>query len=184
MATSGSGSTLTNLAQKRRSIDKTRQALRLNPTSDIGGGVNSRVRPPAPPPPPKTNDAAEQAGAPQPEGAVQRDPALLKIAQDHLDEIRNQGNPRSPAPPPFATAPPTAPATLPDQIAAVGAANLSPEQAFMRLNGRPPAPREMVIYNATSQLTQQLGRAPTRNEVLMYVTRGADVNSGPEPAVM
>jgi hypothetical protein len=53
----------------------------------------------------------------------------------------------------------------------------------MRVFGRPPSAREMVIFNAVRSLEQQLGRPPTRNEVLMHVTRPGTLSTGPEPVV-
>jgi hypothetical protein len=119
------------------------------------------------------------AGAQKP--ATERDPAMLAQAKDFIDSVRSQGNAVAPAGEPIQMAPPTHSPALPDQITGVGAQGYSPEMQFMRLAGRPPSGREMVVFNATQQLTQQLGRPPTRNEVLMRVSNPVDLNQGPSP---
>ncbi len=78
--------------------------------------------------------------------------------------------------------PPSVPTSLANQIESVGGLGISPYAQAMRLFGRPPGAREMVIYNAVKSLEAQLGRPPTRNEVLMHVTAPGGANtSGPEP---
>lgn len=182
MATQGgAGSQLAALAAKRRTIDKTRQSLGLS-SSPAGG--TGQVRAPAPPPPQRATGESPVAVAPAPDAgapAGERDPKLLEMAKGFLDSARNNGNAVAPAGPPIAMAPATQSPSLPDQITGVGGSGYSPEMQFMRLAGRPPSGREMVVFNATQQLTQQLGRPPTRNEVLMRVTNPVDLNQGPSP---
>lgn len=184
MATQGgAGSSLAALAQKSRTINKTRQALGLS--SSAAGGTG-QVRAPAPPPPPRAIGdspvaAAQSAPPAAADTATERDPQMLEMAKGFLDQARNQGNAVAPEGPSITGAPPTISPPLSEQIGGVGAAGYSAEMQFMRLAGRPPSGREMVVFAATQQLTQQLGRPPTRNEVLMRVTSPAEVNQGPAP---
>jgi hypothetical protein len=192
MATQGgAGSQLAALAAKRRTIDKTRQALGLN---SGGGGSAGVARAPAPPPPPTApGDSPVQINpspgpvVPQPTDAStntptpDRNPQELQMVTDFLNQAKAQGKAVAPAGPPIQTAPVTQSPTLPEQITAAGADNYSPEMQFMRLAGRPPSGREMTIFNAVQSLTQQLGRAPTRNEVLLSVQNPVDMTTGPAP---
>jgi hypothetical protein len=106
---------------------------------------------------------------------------MLEMAKGFIDQARNQGNEVAPEGPSIDMAPPTASPALADQISGVGAAGYSAEMQFMRLAGRAPSGREMVVFNATQQLAQQLGRPPTRNEVLARVTAPVEAMQGPAP---
>ena len=83
----------------------------------------------------------------------------------------------------MATAPPSVPEALNVQVDKVGAAGMSLEMQAMRIFGRTVSAREMVIYTAVRSLEQQLGRPPTRNELLLNITRPGTGSAGPEPVV-
>jgi hypothetical protein len=198
MATQGSGgSTLSALTARRAQLLKTRQRLNINDSNTTAGtaaaaGSVQRVQPVPQGPAAPTPDAPDvTAPVPQPPSAApagpgqpqQRDEQMLQQARDFLDQARSGGGvPQAPVPD-LETAPPTVPASLTDQIGSVGGAGLSPVAQFMRIAGRPPTGREMVVFNATKTLEQQLGRAPTRNELLMHVTspQNNPNNAGQEP---
>lgn len=69
------------------------------------------------------------------------------------------------------------------RITALGAAGVSPEQQFYRLNGRMPSPREMVVHRQMLLLEQQLNRKPTANELRTSLMRPASLSSGFQPLV-
>ncbi len=183
----GAGSQLAALAQKSRTINKTRQALGLSQSA--AGGAGS-VRAPAPPPTPLAPRPADAtAGAvvtpaqPADANAQQpaRNPKQLQMVTDFLNQAKTQGREVAPAGPTMDSAPPIQSLPLSDQIEAAGATSYSPEMQFMRLAGRAPSGREMFVFNIAQQMTQQLGRPPTRNEVLARVTAPVDLTQGPAP---
>lgn len=182
----GGGSHLAGLAARRASLQKSRERLGLSGAGGVGAPVaaQSNVRAAAPTPespaaPPQAPQTAPVTTPSQP----QRDPQMLAQAQQFLDQVRNKGNVPTPIGESVQTAPPSVPEALSQQVDRVGAAGMSPEMQAFRIFGRPPAAREMVIFNAVRALEQQLGRPPTRNELLLYVTRPGSLSSGPEPAI-
>lgn len=193
---SAGGSTLGNLAARRAQLLKQRERLSLTDSSGVGGARpqgNVQTVQPTPKGPAAPTAATPDQTAPQPQppaaqpaargGAKQYDPQMLQQATDFLNQVKSSGGPPAAETPDLEMAPPTVSPSLTDQIQAVGADNLSPVAQFMRVAGRPPTGREMVIFSATKALEDQLGRPPTRNELLMHVTSQAanPNNTGPEP---
>jgi len=186
---SGSGSRLAGLAARRQSLQKARERLSLAPSGGAAGQrPQSNVQAPAPLPqaPASPPIASGQAGAPAPLDAAGtvRDPEMLQQAQAFIDQAKNEGKTSVAPPTGVVTAPPSVPVSLNDQIANVGAQGMSPYAQAMRVYGRPPAAREMAIFSAVQTLEAQLGRPPTRNEVMMFVTApGGQNTTGPEPVI-
>lgn len=200
MATSPSPSPLANLMARRANVQKARDAIGLS----SGGAPNGTLRAGKPigPNEPGTPTPAQPAvtspqpadtgtGTPAPQGmhpdnipqmsGNNRDEQLALVSQ-MLKQAANQGVPVASAPA-TVTAPPSTPDTVTNQIAAVGAQQMSPEAQFMRVAGRTPSAREMSMFYATTALAQQLGRNPTKNELLTYMTRPADNTPAPGPVV-
>lgn len=187
----GAGSHLASLAARRQSLQKARERLSLAPS---GGVANARpqaqVEAPAPPPPApssppvQASSPSRQAPAAQPGAGTSRDPQMLAQAQSFIQQVQAQGQEVTNAPKGPLTAPPAVPAPLTEQINNYGAAGMSPYAQAQRLFGRNPSAREFYIFSATKSLEAQLGRPPTRNEVLMHVTApGGSNRAGPEPVV-
>lgn len=193
MATnSPGGSHLAQLAAKRKKIDAARQQLRM------GGDParpQSNVRAPAPTPeapgqPPESAEsqttrrqATTAGGEVNPQREEMRRQADEFLMRAKASQSGSSGGPDgeiAPAPDTLTTAPPSVPAPLGDQLARVGATQLSPIAQFMRLAGRPPSGRELYVFNAVRSLEQQLGRPPTRNEVLLHVTARGEATRGPD----
>jgi hypothetical protein len=179
------------LAARRQAIQKTRVAIGLSSGGAPNGGMRqgAPVNGPGPAAPTPAQPAeavpeAPAATAPATEGAptnalhpdnvptmTTRDQALAYTKQ-MLDTQRNQGTPVT-EPPATNQPPPVAASPVLDQIAAVGAQQMSPAMQFMRVNGRSPSGRELAMFSATTELARQLGRNPTSNELMMYMTRPA-----------
>jgi hypothetical protein len=188
MATTPSSSTLANLAARRQAIQKTRVAIGLSSGGAPNGGLRQGApvngpgpASPTPAQPAEAVPAAPAATAPATEGAPTnalhpdnvpemktRDQALAYTKQ-MLDTQRNQGTPVT-APPAINQPPPPAGGPILDQIAAVGAQQMSPTMQFMRTQGRNPSGRELAMFSAVTELARQLGRNPTSNELMMYMT--------------
>lgn len=181
MATTPSSSTIANLAARRQQVQKARVAIGLSTPAAPGGGLRSGapINPGAPGSPTSDQPAVTAAptdGAPtnalHPDNVPEmttRDQALAYTKQ-MLDTHANQGRPITPAAtidqPPAATAPPVL-----DAIRDAGAEQMSPVLQFMCLAGRNPSGREMAMFAATTELARQLGRNPTSNELMMYMTQ-------------
>ncbi len=185
----GGGSHLAALAARRASLEKARSRLAI---SDTGGAAGARpqanVKAVAPPPKaPATPTAPAPSGVPAPApggDGTTRDPAMLQQAQNFIEQYRAQGKEVTPAPTGVVTPPPSLSPSLSDQVRSVGAIGMSPYAQAMRIYGRPPGAREMVIFTAVQALEAQLGRPPTRNEVLMHITApGGSNTTGPEPTI-
>jgi hypothetical protein len=169
------------MAARRQQVQKARVAIGLSSAAAPGGGVRSGgpINPagPAAPTPDQPAVSAAPAAAPAP-GEFHPDNVpemssrddMLKATEALLKQAANRGQAVAPTPA-VATQPPAAPTGIQDQIAAVGAENMSPEMQFMRVAGRVPSGREMAMFAATSELARQLGRNPTTNELMMYMTR-------------
>lgn len=157
----GSGSPLASVAAKARAVQRTRATLGIGATSP-----NAGVRPGAPPsPPPAATSAGAEIPIPAPPEGV--DPnsreAMLSQAKSVLDQASSkQLAIQSPNPPP--------PTQLGERLTQLGATGLTPSRQFQRLAGRPPSGRELVVYTAYQQLSQELGRPPTRTELTYRVT--------------
>lgn len=187
MANIGSGSPLANVAARARAVQRTRSTLGIS-----GSAPNGPVRPATPPPStPAASDPA--ASLPQTDFAppAGTDPnsreAMLDQARQFLSQAANGGNQVAPAPSPI-----DVPAEMPapdlgESLMNVGATNLPLDIQFQRMAGRPPSGRELAVFASYSQLYQQLGRPPTRNELLYRVVEaggGHPGESGTEPVVM
>lgn len=190
MATpSGGGSHLAALAARRQSIQKARERLSLAPSGGVAGArPQGNVQSPAPlpqaPASPPIQAESTTAPAAQPGAGTTRDPQMLAQAQSFIQQVQAQGKEVTPPPTGVVTPPPAVPAPLGDQISSIGAMGMSPYAQAMRIYGRPPSAREMVVFSSVQALEAQLGRPPTRNEVLMHITApGGTGTSGPEPVV-
>ena len=194
-STSPGGSHLAQLAARRKRLDQARVALNMGGQGGVGDvRPQANVRAPAPTPqapaaaePPQTPQARQQTTATGAEVNPQRD-QMRQQAEEFLNRARaaqtSSGGPGgeiAPEPSTLASAPPSVPTPLSGQLAAVNAQQLSPIAQFMRVAGRPPSGRELYVFNAVRSLEQQLGRPPTRNEVLLHVTAPGGSTQGPEP---
>src|SRR3990167_4907164 len=152
MATSsGAGSHLASVTARMAALQKSRQRLQLsNPQ-----GPQAAVKAPAPTPPspaaPEQAPAAPPSAAPAAGTEGSRDPQMLQMTQQFLDQVRDKGKTAAPAGPSVATAPPSVPEALNVQVDKVGAAGMSLEMQAMRIFGRTVSAREMVIYTAVRE---------------------------------
>lgn len=170
------------MAARRQQVQKARVAIGLSSPAAPGAGVRSGapINPagpasPTPDQPAVSAAPAAPAAAPgefHPDNVPQMSSRadMLKATEAVLKQAANRGQAVAPVPG-VAEQPPAAPAGLQDQIAAVGAENMSPEMQFMRVAGRVPSGREMAMFAATSELARQLGRNPTTNELMLFMTR-------------
>lgn len=186
------GSHLAQLAARRRRLDASRQQLRLGSSggaSDVRPQAGVRAPAPTPEAPAAGPEPVESTTSQQARQQTNPNRDQMRAqAEDFLNRARasqnSSGGPTgeiAPEPGTLASPPPSVPAPLSAQLAQVGAQSLSPLSQFMRLAGRPPSGRELYIFNAARNLEQQLGRPPTRNEVLLHVTSPSQATSGPEP---
>ena len=184
----GAGSHLAALAARRASLQKARERLSLSNTGGVAdarpqANVQAVAPPPKAPAQPPISTPNGVPSAPTNDGTT-RDPAMLAQAQGFLEQYKAQGKEVAPAQPGVMTPPPSVSPSLSDQVRSVGAIGMSPYAQAMRIYGRPPGAREMVIFTAVQALEAQLGRPPTRNEVLMHITApGGSNTSGPEPVM-
>lgn len=166
-----SGSALGNITARRAQLSKIRQRLNLEGGPQAPQG-NLRQVAPSPP----TGPAQIKTGQKPPEEIADFAPADDKreamLARIREFQSVNSGQ--------FAGAAPSKTATpqmqreqrpLLERIQSMGAAALSPQQQFMRLAGRPPAPREISMFNARIILERQLGRPPTSIEMRLFMAR-------------
>jgi len=167
----GAGSTLANLAARRRQVQKTREMMGMGER-----GVQPVQRPipgsvPADRPGPTAPRAAPGA-APGAETRAVPDEArrqMVEQTREFLGGLQAGGR----GVPTEARYQPQRPGTEPliPRLQQYGAEGITPEMQFYRLAGRSPSPRELAIFQARIELERQIGRPPTRNELKQYISR-------------
>lgn len=164
------GSVIGNMVAQRGRVSQVRQAVGLEP--------NANLKPVAPSPP---NGPAMEAGpviqATQASTAPQdRDAAMLSQVQQFLDQVgpgqqalideeRAAAMPQEQAPEGVVT--PGASRIDNQEVKAA----LEPLAAFFKANGRLPSPDELEMLASAKKLEQELGRAPSRTELRLYLSK-------------
>lgn len=179
---------LGNLAMTRNKMSAVRQRLGLETTSGAG------MRELAPSPvngPANVRSHAQRAMQEQPDFDYdnyqippEKEAKMLSQIQGWIDENNNgvddrkeaaqAAAPGAPAPAPMAPPVPAAPATAsaaapPARVAAA----LTPIAEFYKANGRMPTPEELQRQAAKREVSVTLGREPTDDEILLYMTAPA-----------
>lgn len=160
----GTASPLAHVAARAKSVQRTRDNLGMNAVAPN----SSQLSPATPPPtPPAASSPAANPAAPTDPNSRE---AMLARTQEVLAQSMNNGQPTAPPPEPVQS--PTAPPAvgLDTRLSQLGATALSAPVQFQRLAGRPATGRELVVFAAYQQLSRELGRAPTRNELSYRVT--------------
>ncbi len=203
MAQPGSPSPIANLLARRANVQRARDALGLSqnlPQGAMRSGKPISANEPASPTPANPAQAVPPTPAPPAGGAGAAPPAeglhpdnvpnmssrdeMLAYTKRVLEQAGNQGRAVAPVPA-VENAPGYTVPSLQDQLSEVGAQQQSPYIQFMRLAGRTPSSREMAMFSAANFLSQQLGRNPTKNELMMYMQgagNGAG-QAGPSPII-
>lgn len=171
MAQTGGGvGTLSHLAQTRRRVIKSRELLGLS-----ARGIQ---KPQLGPPPVAPADTRPPQTVLQPgvEGAPGAEPnARARMRQQAAQFLQTlqaggQGQPAAQN----AVAPVTVGepgVNLAERVRQAGAEALSPEMQFYRITGRPASPRQLAVFSSRMMLEQQLGRAPTVQELKEFISR-------------
>lgn len=164
----GAGSTLSNLAARRRMIQKTRESLFGQ--GERGVEPVQRPIPGSVPAQPKEG----RRGAPAAGEAGVSDEARQQMIQETMTTMAQMQAGGRPAPAQQRYQPQRPEQTmLTERLPFYGAENVAAETQFYRLAGRPPSPRELAIFQSRIELERQLGRVPTLPELKMYISRGA-----------
>ncbi len=184
------GSTIANLANKRRALISSRK--QLSGSADRGAPqAPTRAQPQPPPLSPQQPESAPPAGqaAGQPAGGdeIPNDEQALEQVGEFLQNTSAQTQGRNVAPRrtvegvnarPGAEGP-----LIGERIKQLGVANRPPETQFFRIAGREPSPRELALFNSRLMLERQLKRPPTVNEMRTFIARGSAIAPLFSPAV-
>lgn len=163
------GGILEQAVTRRARLNKTRRAL-------LGLGERGVPQPQQGPPGVVPADKRPPMRVPQPEEPLLEGPPedvrarMLSSVQDFLATQQTGGAPL-PREQAVSAAPPSDDVLYTREIRRVRAEREPVATQFSRLAGRPGSPRELAMFQVRLMLEQQLGRPPTEQEILTYISR-------------